>query len=580
MSGSVNGAVVNHPGPPRNDSLSQPTPRIDRIDLDSALETVHQASPKKQLVRNFKKAFLTAVDERMKAGAFNNRVDAQKWLIARALLYYEKKTTTWNTLQRSYALKPKEFFENQTYLEDSPIWEEPRERLSSQWEAAEQGDEKRVRELSESLLQTAKSDKTSGHVNLRVDLTRLSDVEARRVECLWEPYIPLGMLSMLSGDPSIGKSFIALSMAAKLSRGEFGHGRTLEPGTTLYLTNENPIAECVRPRFDLLGGDPARLVLLNGKKMTTEDGEEATVPITLGDVDALDQAIRETGARLVIVDPIQSFMGASVDLHRSNETRPIMDALAKVAEKHRCAILLLRHLSKQAGGKAIYRGLGSIDLTGAVRSEMLAGSLPDDPDARALIHFKNNVGPLGTSLGYTIDKEGRFTWTGESRLTSADLLAAPAAASGDRKLTEATRWLTEILHSGSREQKEISAMAEQAGISNATLRRAKDALGIRSYRASMSGPWMWCLSDEGAHKDVHTEILSTFGMSEHLPTCSTAKKILKISPLDYEDAQKGCVSASASIFESNYAKDAVHAPTPSVTTGRRRVGYDRTRRIL
>ena len=117
--------------------------------------------------------------------------------------------------------------------------------------------------------------------------------------------------------------------------------------------------------------------------------------MSLSDVPVLDAALEATQAKLMVIDPIQSYLGAGIDLHRSNETRPVLDGLAKLAEKHRCAVLLLRHLSKQSGGKAIHRGLGSIDLTGAVRSELLAGSLPDDPTARALVHVKSNIGAIG-----------------------------------------------------------------------------------------------------------------------------------------------------------------------------------------
>ncbi len=328
------------------------------------------------------------------------------------------------------------------------------------------------------------------------DLLCLADVEARPVDWLWEPFIPMRMLSMISGDPAAGKSFIALAVAADLSRGRLRDGRIVDPASTLYLTCENPAAECVRPRFDSLGGDPALLTLLQGTRFAV-DGEEHRGTVSLGDIRTLDAAIVQTHARLVIVDPLQSYFGAHVDLHRSNETRPVLDGLAKLAEARGCAILLIRHLSKQSGGKAIHRGLGSIDLSGAVRSEMLAGSLPDDPDTRALVHIKSNVGRIGHTLGYSIDGQGRFSWTGESAITAADLLAAPAIP-GDRKLAEASQWLAEQLRYGSREQKEIRQAAETAGISYATFRRAKDALQVRSYKAGMSGPWLWALP-EGAH---------------------------------------------------------------------------------
>jgi hypothetical protein len=306
------------------------------------------------------------------------------------------------------------------------------------------------------------------------------------------------MLSMLSGDPGAGKSYIALAVAAELSRGRLRDGRTVEPSSTLYLNIENPLAQSVRPRFDSLGGDAPFFHVLDE-------------PVTLADLSTLDSAISRIRARLVIVDPIQSFLGAGVDLHRSNETRPIMDGLSRLAASHNCAILLLRHLSKQGGGKAIQRGLGSIDLTAAVRSECLAGSLPDDPRTRALVHIKSNVGRIGPALGYHIDHEGRFTWTGECQITEAELLAAPTGP-GDGKLVEASRWLTELLTPGEREQKEVRELAESGGFAWATVRRAKEALRVRSCKGTMSGPWLWSLPEDahGTPEDAQEKCVSTF----------------------------------------------------------------------
>ena len=342
------------------------------------------------------------------------------------------------------------------------------------------------------------------------ELLCLADVEPRAVNWLWEPFIPTGMLTMLSGDPGAGKSFIALSVAAELSRGRLRDSRIVEPANTLYLSVENPIAESLRPRFDGLGGDPARFFLLQGKPQFDANGNKHLAAVTLADLKTIEAAIEGKSIRLMVVDPIQSYLGAGVDLHRSNETRPVMDGLARLAEKHGCAILLLRHLSKQSGGKAIHRGLGSVDLTGAVRSEILAGSLPDEPGTRALVHIKTNVGREGNTLGYSIDGAGRFAWTGESSLTAADLLAAPAGP-GDRKLAEASEWLTEKLKTGTHEQREIRELAEQAGITYATLRRAKNALQVRPHKDGMRGPWMWSLPEDahGSPEDAQEKSMST-----------------------------------------------------------------------
>ena len=163
------------------------------------------------------------------------------------------------------------------------------------------------------------------------ELVRLADVEAKAVSWLWEPFIPAGMLTMLSGDPGSGKSFIALSICADLTRGKLRDGRTVEPQNCLYLSVENPIAESIRPRFDSLGGDPSRFYMLNGSVFCA-NGEEQKGAVTLADTGLLEQAIVETKAKLICIDPIQSFLGANIDLHRANETRPVLDGLSKLAE--------------------------------------------------------------------------------------------------------------------------------------------------------------------------------------------------------------------------------------------------------
>jgi hypothetical protein len=224
----------------------------------------------------------------------------------------------------------------------------------------------------------------------------------------------------------------------------------------------------------------------------------------------------------------------------------VLDGLAKLAEKHRCAILLLRHLSKQNGGKAIHRGLGSIDLTGAARSEMLAGSLPDDPEARALVHIKTNLGAYGPTLGYSIDDEGRFTWTGRSEITAAQVLEAPSTVEDRSAVDDAREWLTDFLSDGSKEQPEIRKKAEGIGISFATLRRAKAALRVRSCKATVRGAWLWALPDppqgaQPAHQEAHTEKLSPLGNLSLLQAAQqtpSGSKDIYITPLNSQAAQK------------------------------------------
>ena len=392
------------------------------------------------------------------------------------------------------------------------------------------------------------------------DIVCLADVQAREVSWLWKPYLPFGMLAMLSGDPGCGKTYIALAIAAALTTGRDPGGHTCEPASVLYLSVENAPAEVVRPRFDALEGDASRLHLLTGSKRT-ENGKEYRRNVTLAGVPLLDIAIQETCARLVIVDPLQSYLGACVDLHRSNETRPVMDGLAKLAEKYGCCILICRHLSKAIGGKAIHRGLGSIDLTGAVRTELLAGSLPDDPKLRVLIQSKNNLGAYGQSLGYEIDEAGRFFWKGPSQVTEAELLAAPSTPEEQSATADAVAWLKDFLSAERKPQQECREKSELAGYSYATLRRAKISLRVRSSKVKMTGAWFWGLPDEGVHEDAHKENLSTFANLSPFEDAQenvTTTKVLNVSPLDIEGAQKNCVSTLLSTFPAVSGFDPPH----------------------
>ena len=256
------------------------------------------------------------------------------------------------------------------------------------------------------------------------------------------------------------------------------------------MTCENPIAEVLAPKYLAMGGDPNRLHVLKGTRANV-DGETVKGSISLSDTGTLRDAIRKTGAKLFVVDPLQSFFGVNVDWNHANQTRPVMDGIGTLIDEERVAALFVRHGTKATGGKATAKGLGSVDMTGAARSSLLAGVLPDDDKQWALIHFVTNIGPRAGALGYAIDDHGVFSWTGASSITAAQLLAAPE--SPDRKLAEAVQWLTEKLKAGSLEQREIREQAEVAGISYRTLQRAKIALRVCSRKATFGGGWLWWL---------------------------------------------------------------------------------------
>lgn len=321
----------------------------------------------------------------------------------------------------------------------------------------------------------------------------MADVEAEEVEWLWHPYIAKGKLTILEGDPGLGKSWLTCAIASAVS-----HGRGL-PGTTafaagnvLMLSAEDGLGDTLRPRLDAVEADVRRIFALDE-------------PLTFDAIGVLklEAAIIEHAPSLVIIDPLFAFTGSKVDIHRANECRAISAPLAAIAERNGCAMLAVRHLGKsRGGGHALNAGIGSIDFTAAARSVLLVGRDPDDEQKRAGVQTKNNLAPHGEAVGYKLEGN-QFFWTGASDLTAGRILAAESDEGERSTITEAVDFLRTALSSGGRDSKAIKDEAKEAGISEATLRRAKARLKIQARKIGLPGShyqkWVWELPEgEGA----------------------------------------------------------------------------------
>ena len=300
-----------------------------------------------------------------------------------------------------------------------------------------------------------------------VKIIRMSDVELTPVDWLWKPYLPFGKLSVLQGNPGEGKTYFAMHLAAACTNGKLlPNMERMEPFNVIYQTAEDGLGDTVKPRLIEAGADLDRVLVI----------DDSEVQLTLSD-ERIEKAIVENNARLVIIDPIQAYLGADVDMNRANEVRPIFMRLGQVAQRTGCAILLIGHLNKAAGMQSLQRGLGSIDIAAAVRSVMFIGKLKHDPTMRILTHEKSSLAPPGASLAFSLGDEGGFRWVGEYDITADEMLSG-IEPQRETKTQQAKDLICTLLAGGKQVLSEdIDKAALERGIPGRTVRDAKRELG-------------------------------------------------------------------------------------------------------
>ena len=300
-----------------------------------------------------------------------------------------------------------------------------------------------------------------------VKIIRMSDVELTPVEWLWKPYLPFGKLSVLQGNPGEGKTYFAMHLAAACTNGKLlPNMERMEPFNVIYQTAEDGLGDTVKPRLIEAGADLDRVLVI----------DDSEVQLTLSD-ERIEKAIIENNARLVIIDPIQAYLGADVDMNRANEVRPIFMRLGQVAQRTGCAILLIGHLNKAAGMQSLQRGLGSIDIAAAVRSVMFIGKLKHDPTMRILTHEKSSLAPPGVSLAFSLGDEGGFRWVGEYDITADEMLSG-IEPQRETKTQQAKDLICALLAGGKQVfSEDIDNAALERGIPGRTVRDAKRELG-------------------------------------------------------------------------------------------------------
>ena len=293
------------------------------------------------------------------------------------------------------------------------------------------------------------------------------DIEQTSVEWLWFPYLPFGKLTIIQGNPGEGKTYFAMMLtAACTNRKTFPNMEEIEPFNVIYQTAEDGMGDTIKPRLVEAGADLSRVMVI-------DDTEEA---LTLSD-DRIEKAIRQNQVRLLIIDPVQAFIGADVDMNRANEVRPVFRKLGMIAEQTGCAIVLIGHLNKSSGTQSTYRGLGSIDIMAAVRSLLFIGKVKKDPTTRVLIHEKSSLAPPGETMAFKLGDEEGFRWVGAYEISADDLLDGKEGKPTETKLQRGTKLIYELLADGNTITiREVDEKAKAQGISQRTMREVRSRM--------------------------------------------------------------------------------------------------------
>lgn len=309
-----------------------------------------------------------------------------------------------------------------------------------------------------------------------------NEIEPREIEWLWYPYIPIGKLTTIQGDPGEGKSTFALNLAAQMTRGEsFPFSDTeIEPMNVIYQNTEDDLDDTVVPRFLKAGGDPDRIYFI----------DESSEPLTFNDVERIDAAIKETNAKVIIFDPLVSYIGETVSMNNANEVRAQFNKLIRIAKENRCAVIVVEHMNKNGERKSLYRAVGSIDVVAAARSCLVIATYEENSKAMAV--SKCNLAPKGAAVQFDID-DGKIEWVDLIELTADQLLRSTSSSVGEDNETKyeaAQKIIRDFLSDGPKYYQDVMAIMDEVGISRRTADEAKKAIGVKSEKQGKTWKWM------------------------------------------------------------------------------------------
>jgi len=332
-------------------------------------------------------------------------------------------------------------------------------------------------------------------------LINMSDVKVERINWLWYPYIPYGKITVIQGDPGNGKTTMILAIAAAVTKGEPLPESEVapEPINVIFQTAEDGLGDTVKPRLLQAGADCNRVTVI----------DESEKELSLSDT-RIEEALIQTGAKLFILDPLQAYLGADVDMHRANEVRPVLKRISLIAEKTNCAVIVVGHLNK-GSNQSQYRGLGSIDIQAAARSVLTLGRIKGNQYLRAFAQGKNNLAPEGKSIAFELNPSTGFHWVGAHPVTVDELISGKYGK--ETAAERAQNFLITELTGKVVPANVVLEMADGQDISSRTLNRVKSTAKVRSFKKN--NQWHWTIDDNPIIcqkqdcQQIHIEDLAT-----------------------------------------------------------------------
>lgn len=342
---------------------------------------------------------------------------------------------------------------------------------------------------------------------LKAKTVCLADVQPELIHWLWPGRIALGKLTLISGDPGLGKSLLTSFLAAVVSKGYTWPLSKAQAhvGSVVLLSAEDDAADTIRPRLDAAEADCTRVHIVQAVIGADKEGPVQRSFSLKRDAAVLEELLLSIpDCRLLVIDPISAYLGENTDSHKNSDVRGLLAPLSEIAARYGVAVVLVDHLNKNGMGSAMYRSMGSIAFVAAARAAYIVTKDKDNQERRLVMPIKNNLAKDTTGLAYSIitAENGApvVAWESEPVMITADEALAPFESDEDKTSADwAVMVLQDVLKDGPVLASVAIKEAKQAGLTDKTLRTAREKLGIKPVKAAFRGGWLWSLP---GHEDA------------------------------------------------------------------------------